>query len=116
MTIELSVEEKMGCCCSRNNPGNPDLVIDKRTVNDPILNRADLVSNYKKEINIPAAPLLGNTDITFQKINATDSSSDLDTKDLNEMLKTDDENDDENDDTIESNDDDDFEEEERNQQ
>ena len=89
----------MGNCCSLFSDGE----------SLPLNNDTAVKDNYapnrflKDEIERPV-PLLGeNNETTFQKIDVTDSSSDIDTKKLNEMIKTDDEDedDDEIDDDIE---------------
>lgn len=98
----------MGNCCSNQEDHDPNKTIDKISSIEPLVKRNNLDPNLRK---------VDNEDIVFQKIDLSNSSSDnIDTKELDNMMKTDDEVEDidENEEDIDENDVDDIEEEDKN--
>ncbi|OHT01026.1 hypothetical protein TRFO_07699 [Tritrichomonas foetus] len=107
----------MGACCSNQANYNPDKAIDNNTATEPIIKgNTAIEAVHSHDVDVRPVPLLGeNNETTFQKVDVSDTSSDIDTKALDKMMKTDD--DDENDDIddeVEEENDDDLEEDEKN--
>ena len=73
----------MGNCCSNQEEYDPNKTLDKISSIEPLVNRTNIDPNLRK---------VDNEDIIFQKIDVNASSSDsIDTKELDNMMKTDDE-------------------------
>lgn len=91
----------MGNCCSKKEDHDPNKTIDKISSIEPLVKRNNLDPNLRK---------VDNEDIVFQKIDMSASSSDnIDTKELDNMMKTDDEVEDLNENEIEEDDENDIE-------
>lgn len=73
----------MGNCCSNQEEYDPNKTLDKISSIEPLVNRTNIDPNLRK---------VDNEDIVFQKIDISASSSDnIDKKELDDMMKTDDE-------------------------
>ncbi|KAK8890845.1 hypothetical protein M9Y10_028044 [Tritrichomonas musculus] len=73
----------MGSCCSNQEGYDTNKTIDTITTNEPLVKKNNFDPNLRK---------VDNEDIIFQKIDVNASSSDsIDTKELDNMMKTDDE-------------------------
>ena len=84
----------MGSCCSNQEGYDTNKTIDTITTNEPLVKRNNFDPNLRK---------VDNEDIVFQKIDVSASSDNLDTKELDKMMKTDDEAEDIDDDDVDDN-------------
>lgn len=75
----------MGCCFSREVTNEPT---PKQEANEPMITGKNETVDALEILEKPI-PLLGDNKLSFKKTTVSDSGSDIDTKELNQMMKSD---------------------------